>query len=79
MAKLTVNVSPAGANEVKSSPCEVYASDKVIHIVCDDAADIMVFDTVGNVLSRGDKNVTVLCSGVYIVSVNGSVSKIMVK
>lgn len=79
VAKLAVNVSPAGANEVKSSPCEVYASDKVIHIVCDDAADIMVFDTVGNVLSRGDKNVTVPCSGVYIVSVNGSVSKIMVK
>lgn len=79
VAKLTVNVSPAGANEVKSSPCEVYASDKVIHIVCDDAADIMVFDTVGNVLSRGDKNVTVPCSGVYMVGVNGSVSKIMVK
>ena len=39
----------------------------------------MVFDTVGNLLSRGDKNVTVPCSGVYIVSVNGSVSKIMVK
>lgn len=78
-AKLKVNASPTGTDENNYTPCDVYASDKVIHIACDDAKDIVVLDAVGNVLSRGDKDVTVPCSGVYLVSVNGSVSKILVK
>ncbi|MBQ5524753.1 MAG: immunoglobulin domain-containing protein, partial [Paludibacteraceae bacterium] len=79
VATLTVNAAPTGADEENEAPCEVYASNGIIHIVCPDAKDIVVTDTVGVIVSKGDKDVAVPCSGVYLVSVNGSVTKILVK
>ncbi|MBO7367559.1 MAG: CotH kinase family protein [Paludibacteraceae bacterium] len=79
VATLTVNADPMGADEENEASCEVYASNGVIHIACPDAKDVVVTDTVGVVISKGGKDVAVPCSGVYLVSVNGSVTKILVR
>lgn len=79
VATLTVNENPSGADDNSASPCEVYSYGKVIYVACPDAKDVMVTDAVGAVLSKGAREVSVPCSGVYLVSVNGSVTKILVK
>lgn len=78
VVNLTVNTSTSVTDE-PSSVYNVYASDRIIHISCPDQAEIVVSDAVGSIVSVGDNNVSVPCGGVYIVSVNGSVTKILVK